>query len=230
MNADTINRDQMIERYLAGRLSPKGVADLERFCRENPQFLADIGMAARVQAGMDLLVASGHADPPPTRIYFYQRPQVVMWLITTILVLGASLWIMTDVSAGKDDKIHQLQRKVIERGVDLPTSVREIRLLPSRDGSSPTPYIYIGGGPAQLVDFRIDEARSPYKVFRVTIDRVDQGRVLVFSNLEKDSNGHLRIQLNSTALGPGIYQFTIDGMASGGVMEPDSWVTIGVKP
>jgi hypothetical protein len=87
----------------------------------------------------------------------------------------------------------------------------------------------IGGGQAQLVDFKIDETRSAYKMFRITIDRIDQGRVAVLHNLVKDSNGHLRIALNSSALGPGNYQLTIEGLSWRGDPEPDSWVTIGIQ-
>ena len=86
-------------------------------------------------------------------------------------------------------------------------------MLPSREGASNSPAISIGAGGAQLADFKIDESRSPYHIFRVTIDRIDQGRVGVITNLVKEfQNGHLRIALNSTALGPGNYQLTIEGL------------------
>jgi hypothetical protein len=50
----------------------------------------------------------------------------------------------------------------------------------------------------------------------------------VITNLAKDSNGHLRIALNSSALGPGNYQLTIEGLDWRGQAQPDSWVTIGI--
>jgi len=80
-----------------------------------------------------------------------------------------------------------------------------------------------------MADLKIDESRSPYRNFRVTIDRIDQGRVGVISNLAKDSNGHLRIALNSSALGPGNYQFTLEGLDWHGTPQPDSWVTISIQ-
>ena len=43
--------------------------------------------------------------------------------------------------------------------------------MPSREGASNTPAVTVGGGAAELVDFKIDESRSTYKVFTVTIDR-----------------------------------------------------------
>ena len=124
--------------------------------------------------------------------------------------------------------IAQLQKQATEQALDPATSTREIRLLPNRSGASNSPAITIGGGGAQLADFKIDESRSPYHIFRVTIDRIDQGRVGVITNLVKDSNGHLRIALNSSALGPGNYQLTIEGLNWRGDPEPDSWITIGI--
>ena len=82
-------------------------------------------------------------------------------------------------SAGKTHKILDLQRQVSDRPLDPATSTRVIRLLPNRSGATNSPAIVVGGGAggAQLADFKIDESRSPYRDFRVTIDRIDQGRV-----------------------------------------------------
>jgi hypothetical protein len=143
--------------------------------------------------------------------------------------LAGGLWFSTNDGSSKASQIKKLQSQASERPLDPATSTREVRLLPSREGGSNTPAITIGGGAAQLVDFKIDESRSPYKIFRVTIDRIDQGRVAVISDLAKDSNGHLRIALNSSALGPGTYQLTIEGLTWRGDAEPDSWITIGIQ-
>ncbi len=70
----------------------------------------------------------------------------------------------------------------------------------------------IGGGNAQLADLKLDLSRSAYRSFRITIDRIDQGRVGVLQNVGKDSNGHVRIALSTSALGPGNYQFTMEGI------------------
>jgi hypothetical protein len=132
-------------------------------------------------------------------------------------------------SAAKSEKIAKLQKQTAERPLDPATTTRSIRLVPSHEAASNTPAVIIGGGAAELVDLKIDETRSAYKTFRITIDRIDQGRVAVLHNLAKDSNGHLRIALNSSALGPGNYQLTIEGLSWRGDPEPDSWVTIGIQ-
>lgn len=230
MDRDFIARNQIVERYLSGRLPLKGATDFERFCRDNPQLLDDLGLPERVNAGLRLLEASGKPEPwqeaPPRA---WARPQIFIGLVSAVLVLGAALVVVASSSAAKSHQLAKLQKQAADQPLDPATSTRAIRLLPSRDGAVNSPAVVIGGGPAQLVDFKIDETRSPYKTFRITIDRADQGRVGVIHNLVKDSNGHLRIVLNTTALGPGNYQLTIEGLSWRGDPEPDSWITIGIQ-
>jgi hypothetical protein len=230
MDRDFIARNQVVERYLSGRLPLKGATDFERFCRENPAVLDELGLPERVNAGLRLLEASGKPEPwQEVKQPFWQKPHVTIGLIAAVILLAGGLWFSTNDGSSKATQIKKLQSQASERPLDPATSTREVRLLPSREGGSNTPAITIGGGPAQLVDFKIDESRSPYKIFRVTIDRIDQGRVAVISDLAKDSNGHLRIALNSSALGPGNYQLTIEGLTWRGDVEPDSWITIGIQ-
>jgi hypothetical protein len=230
MDRDFIARNQVVERYLSGRLPLKSATEFERFCRDNPDILDELGLPDRVNAGLRLLDASGKPEPwQETKQPFWQKPHVTIGLAAAVLVLGGALWFSMNDGATKSQRITKLQSQVVERALDPATGTREVRLLPSREGGSNTPAITIGGGAAQLVDFKIDESRSPYKVFRVTIDRIDQGRVAVISDLGKDSNGHLRIALNSSALGPGNYQLTIEGITWRGDVEPDSWITIGIQ-
>jgi hypothetical protein len=229
MDRDFIARNQVVERYLSGRLPLKGATDFERFCHQHPELLDEIGLPERVNAGLRLLEASGKPEPWQQAAQpVWQKPQVILGLGAAVLLLGVALAIVAAGSAAKSHRITALQKQAFERALDPATSTREIRLLPSRSGASNTPAITIGGGSVQLADFKIDESRSPHHSFRVTIDRIDQGRVAVITNLAKDSNGHLRIALNSSALGPGNYQLTIEGLSWRGDPEPDSWITIGI--
>jgi hypothetical protein len=231
MDQDFIARNQVVERYLSGRLPVKGATDFERFCAEHPEVLDDIGLPERVNAGLRLLEASGKPEPwQEAPRPAWQKPQVTLALAATVAVLVVALAVITGGSVSKTHRIAELQKEVHDRVLDPASSTREIRLLPSRTGASNVPAITIGGVGAgtQLADFRIDESRSQYHAFKVTIDRIDQGRVGVISNLAKDSNGHLRIALNSSALGPGTYQLTLEGLDWRGEPQPDSWVTIGI--
>jgi hypothetical protein len=229
MDRDFIARNQVVERYLSGRLPLKGATDFERFCHDHPQLLDDIGLPERVNAGLRLLEASGKPEPwQESARPAWQKPQFTLALAIGVALLIVGLVIVAAGSAAKNQRIIALQKQATERALDPATSTREIRLLPSRAGASNSPAIVIGGGAVQLADLRIDESRSPYHAFRVTIDRIDQGRVAIIGNLAKDSNGHLRLALNSSALGPGNYQLTLEGLDWRGDPQPDSWVTIGI--
>jgi hypothetical protein len=230
MDKDFIARNQVVERYLSGRLPLKGATEFEQYCGKHPELLDEIGLPERVNAGLRLLEASGKPEPwqEPARPA-WQKPQVTLGLAAVALVCGVAAAVLAGAGASKAHRIEQLQKQLAEQPLDPATSTREIRLLPSREGASNSPAIGIGGGGAQMADFKIDESRSPYHIFRVTIDRIDQGRVGVITNLVKDSNGHLRIALNSSALGPGNYQLTIEGIDWRGDPQPDSWITIGVQ-
>ncbi len=231
MDRDFIARNQIVERYLSGRLPIKAATEFERFCHDHPAVLDEIGLPERVNAGLRLLEASGKPEPwqeAPRPLW--QKPQVTLALLAAAVVFGIALALTGAGSAAKNRRIAELEKQATERTLDPATSTREIRVMPSRVGASNAPAITIGSrGAAQLADLKIDESRSPYHTFRVTIDRIDQGRVAIISNLEKDSNGHLRIVLNSTALGPGNYQFTLEGLDWHGQPQPDSWVTIGIQ-
>ena len=229
MDRDFIARNQVVERYLSGKLPIKAATDFERYCKEHPELLDELGLPERVNAGVRLLEASGKPEPwqeAPKPIW--QQPAAILGTAGLAVVLALALSIVAASSAGKTHKILELQRQVSDRTLDAATSTRVVRLLPNRSGASNTPAIVIGGGSAQLVDFHIDESRSPYKDFRITIDRLDQGRVMVIDNLTKDSNGHLRLAVNSSAFGPGSYLLTIEGLTTRLEPQPDSWVTIGI--
>ena len=230
MDRDSIARNQIVERYLSGKLPIKGATEFERFCAENPELLDELGLPQRVHAGLRLLEASGKPEPwqeTPKRVW--ENPYLTLGLAAAVLVLLAITAALASNGSAKSRRIATLTRQVAEQPLEPATSTRTIRLLPSRQGASNAPAVMIGGGNVQLADLKIDLSHSPYRTYRVTIDRVDQGRVAVLHNLLKDSNGHLRLALNSSALGPGTYQFTIEGLTWRGDPEPDSWVTIGVQ-
>jgi len=230
MDRDFIARNQIVERYLSGKLPIKGATDFERFCREEPELLDAIGLPERVNAGLRLLEASGKPEPwqqAPKKLW--EKPQLLLGLAAAVLLLIVALAVVGSASADKTRSIAKLNATLAEQPLEPASTTRTIQLIPSRTGSSNTPAITIGGGPAQLAELHIDMTRSPYRAFRVTIDRVDQGRVAILHNIMKDSNGQLHLALNSSALGPGIYQFTIDGLTWRGDPEPDAWLTIGIE-
>src|SRR5579863_9649211 len=130
MDRDFIVRNQIVERYLAGKLPVKGATDFERFCRQEPELLDEIGLAERVNAGLRLLEASGKPEPwqeSPKPVW--QQPAVVFGIAGLGAALALALALVAMSSAGKTHKILELQRQVTDRTLDAATSTRVIRLM-----------------------------------------------------------------------------------------------------
>ena len=231
MDRDFIARNQIVERYLSGKLPIRGATEFERFCSEHPELLDEIGLPERVNAGLRLLEASGKPEPwheEPKR--FWEKPYLAIGLGIAAIALAIATVTLARQGTDARRQIAALTQQVADQPLDPATSTRTIRLLPSSEGASNTPVVTIGGGgETQLVKLEIDMTHSQYRQYRITIDRIDQGRVAIIDNLAKDSNGHLRIALNSSALGPGTYQFTIEGLDWRGQPQPDSWLTIAIQ-
>ncbi|MFO1400427.1 MAG: hypothetical protein U1F30_04330 [Steroidobacteraceae bacterium] len=229
MSRDFILRHQIVERYLAGRLPPKGVQDFERYCAENPGLLDELGLPTQVNAALRLLEAGGRPQPWEERPRkWWEKPQALIGAgVLAVLLAGLALYLQARLGA-VEHSVAGLKAQAIERPIDPATSTRPITLVPSRTAPSRRDAVVIGGGAAQLADFKIDMSWSTYTVFRVTIDRIDHGRVAVIHNALRDSNGNVHVSINSSALGPGSYQFTLEGLNWRGEASPQAWITVGV--
>jgi hypothetical protein len=229
MDATFIQQNQIIERYLAGKLPLKGAQDFERFCRENPATLTGLGMADRINAALRLLDASGQPEPWAEKpLAFYQKP-VAIAVITALAgaLLIASLLLLT-AGQKKDRQIAVLTDAVETQPLQPSKSTRPIVIEPSRDGPVGSSMATIGGKDTETADFKFDVSWSSYSNFRITVDRIDQGRVAVLTNLMRDSNGHLRLALNSSAIGPGEYELIFDGLDWRGTPVPQAWARFAV--
>jgi hypothetical protein len=229
MSREFIQRHQIVERYLAGRLPPKGVQDFERFCADNPTLLDELGLPTHVNAALRLLEAGGRPPPweeRPRR--FWERPHALIGVATLALVLGGTaLYLRSRVEAA-EQHVAGLKQQITNRPIDPATSTRSITLIPSRTAPSRRDAVVVGEGTAQIADLKIDMSWSAFTVFRVTIDRIDQGRVAVLHNALRDSNGQVHIALNTSALGPGSYQFTLEGLNWRSEATPQAWITVGI--
>jgi hypothetical protein len=229
MDATFIERNQIMERYLSGKLPLKGAQDFERFCRDNPETISALGMSDRISQGLRLLDAAGQPEPWATKpIPGYQKPAAIATLAAlagTFLIASIML-----LFAGneKNTRIGVLEDEIKSQPLLPAQSTRTLLLHPSRAGPPSQPMATTGNGVTEMADMKVDMAWSKFSLFRVTIDRVDQGRVVVLNHMQKDSNGHLGLALNSSALGPGQYQVLIEGLDWRGEATPDAWFSFAV--
>jgi len=229
MDATFIERNQVIERYLAGKLPVKGAQDFERFCRDNPDTVIGLGLSERINQGLRLLDSAGQPEPWATKPQpFYQKPVAIASLaaLAGTLLIASMMLLLSSVE--KNTRIAVLQDEVQRQPLSPSQSTRPINLIPSRSGPPSGPMTSIGRGGAELADMKVDVSWSKSAAFRVTIDRVTQGRVAVLNHMQKDSNGHLRLALNSSAIGPGQYQVIVDALDWRGEPTPEAWFSFEV--
>jgi hypothetical protein len=229
MDASFIQQNQIIERYLMGRLPLKGAQDFERYCREHPETVTQLGLPDRINAALRLLDASGQPEPwaekPQSR---WQRPEVVIGLAALAAVALIATVVLAVTLAGKNKALAAQSQELQQQPLLPAQSTRPISIKPARTGPPGRSVASIGGGRTELADLKVDVSWSQYAIFRVTIDRVDQGRFAVLGNVVRDSNGQLRIALNSSGLGPGDYQIEFEGLDKWGKPAESSWTRLTV--
>jgi len=230
MDRNFIARNQIVERYLGGKLPLKGAQDFECFCMEHPELIDEIGLTQRVTAALRLLEAGGHASPWETAHAkpWYEKLPVLLGTAGVALILAIIALVFAGKVAQRDRVIATLQNQLVARALDPALSTRSVSVAPSREGIPANSQATIGGAQAELADIKIDLAWAQASVYRVIIDRVDQGRVGIIYNAMRDSNGALHLGLNSSALGPGQYLLTIQGLTWRGEPVPTAWSLITI--
>jgi len=227
MDRDFIIKNQIVERYLAGRLPPKGVTDFEKLIRARPQLIEELGLADKVNAGLRLLDAAGIAEPwaeKPKK--FWEQPAFGMGAtaLAAAALIGCAVLAM-QVSS-RNATIAKQKAENIERAIAPSTHKRTILVGIARNGPPSQSTLTINYG--EFAEMKADLSWARYSSFKDSIDRVNQGRVAVLDGVEKDSNGHLRISLNAGAFGPGDYLVTIEGLTLRRETLPVGWFKVTV--
>lgn len=229
MDLEFITRNQIVERYLAGKLPLRGAQDFEQFCRRNPQVLDTIGLSTQVNAALRLLESGGKPEPwAKPRQRFYEKPLAFFAAAALAVVLGIGVLLLSLQHARDTRDLEALGKQLADLPLLPATSTRVITLELNRTAPSRRSVATLFSKSAELDELKVNVAWSHYSNFRVLIDRVDQGRFAVLANLQRDSNGQLRLAFNSTALGPGDYQLTVEGLDWRGNAEPQGWVAVTV--
>lgn len=230
MDRDFIEKNQIVERYLTGKLPPKGAADFERVCRGDPRLVEELRLADRVHSAIRLLEASGQPEPWAEKPRaFWEKPPFIGAAAALAAVFLIATVVLFVQLRGAESTIAELEAAVIERPLDPSSRGRTVTVIPSRTGPVRRALFSTGAGGAEFLEMRIDVSWADTQTFRVTVERAGQGRVMRLDNLLRDSNGHLRIALNSSALGPGTYGVEIDAVNWRGQPSPAAWAAFAVE-
>ena len=229
MDAAFIERNQIVERYLSGKLPPRGAADFERFCRQNPDLLTTLGLPERIHNGLRLMDAAGAPEPWAEKITPpYQKPLFIAGLAAAAGTLLIATLMLLFAGSAQKKQIAVLEDTLRNQPLLPVETTRTITIAPARNGPVSRSMANFGGAQTEFADLKFDVSWSRFTNFRVTIDRLDQGRVLTMGNLERDSNGHLRFAINSSALGPGQYAVTMEGLDWRGTPHSQAWANFAL--
>jgi hypothetical protein len=186
---------------------------------------------AAVQAELPLLEPGDPAAAETViELAWWQRPFVVAAL-AGVAALLLVITVVSHVGARRERAAATaLAAELKTATMRAPTRDRRLRIAPNPRSWSASPDAQIDWPePPELIELFLPVGYARFQVFAVTIDKADQGRMMVLQRLSPDSNGDLRISLNSSAFGPGEYRLRLHGYTWRGQRVDAGWVRIVVK-
>lgn len=227
MDRDFILRNQIAERYFTNQLPAKGALDFERYCRENPDILEHLRVSERVHAGVRLMEAGGLSLPWEVRPKrFWERLPVVLGLLALALGSAAVAVNYHDANLANLKIVDELRSSITRQPLDPVKATRSLKIDLDREKPQAAPSANVVTSQAELVIMKMQLGWSAFSQYRVTIDRVGQGRALVLNGLQRDSNGEISVGINTSLFGPGDYQFEVGVTNSRGEYTPQGWATV----
>jgi hypothetical protein len=161
---------------------------------------------------------------------WWQKPTAVGGLAAC----AAALLVLTGISlytAHRDRDVAaaaELHAKTLT--LRATTTERVLRIAPNPRSWSGSPDAVIRWPePPELLDLYLPVVYSEFNAFAVTIDKVNEGRVLIVQRMVPDSNRDLRLSLNSSSFGPGEYRIRLQGYTWRGARVDAGWVRLVVK-
>jgi hypothetical protein len=251
MDQGSIQSGRIVERYLSGDLLVREAREFEKYCLEHPEMLAELPIPVRLKArlghrpladtetGMFAAIPSstmhaaarladsddeddGDGDDDEVRSPPLQRrtTQILgIGLLLAAIGLAAYAW----RSHTQDNRIKTLQVQAKALQIRAPASVQTFKVQPGNSLALGWP------DPPQLLELRIDVTESKFSQYEVTIDKEGEARVMQIRRIARDSNNELRLGVNSSAFGPGVYKLQLEGYNWRGELTPAGWVTLKLE-
>jgi hypothetical protein len=226
-----IEDHKLVERYLENKLPLRGARDLENWCREHPEYLNELKLSERAQGSLKLLEASGQpqdlGEPQPP---WWKTVYALIGLGVVAFLSLVAFWALLGKYELLRGELEDTRASLNRGSLIQPATSREIYVAPDRAPGIDRSRIVVSRSAPLLMDLHIDLSYTNKQMqFRMLVDKQDQGRALVLENLLKDSNGELRMTLNSTGLAAGIYNARIEALPPRGIPIPIGWVILEVQ-
>lgn len=219
MDLKVIAEKQLVERYLVGRLPPPEARFFEQMIRESPDLADQLGLPDALKRTMKLLddTDTEWREQPPR---FWHAPWVPL-SIAAVAGLALAFGIMASLSRSHADQRYQALRQEAEAGLlPAPTGTRTLHIPVGRPESAALTYAIGTRAAPTLADLRLNISYGSGTIYALVLKRDDGtywGRI---DNLLRDSNGELRLSLNSAAFATGIYDAQIESVSLRGETRP----------
>lgn len=250
MDRQYIENERIVERYLSGDLTVRELRELKHFCLANPELLDEWGVPVvaknhllrrsedmdafetEAPVGTEAVYGGPRAESPESNMNGARSGRTSKWIPALALGLVLALTALLGVALyarSLDSKLRTASRQTQAAGLQAHSTVQTYRIKLVR-GRPQRPTLAIGWRmPPELLDLYIDVNEGNYNSFQVTIDRQDGSRVLQIKRIARDSNRELRMALNSSAFGPGVYLLKFDGYTWRGQTQELGWIMLGLQ-
>jgi hypothetical protein len=154
-------------------------------------------------------------EQPGTRPTWWHDRRVAIGAAGLIgVLLIACTWLAISANIARE-RMALLEARAQQGFLAPPSTTRTVRVSADSGGS-----VALGRSVPERLEIRIEARSNKYNQFRISIQRDDGTAVLHVDRLARDTNGDLRLALNSTLLPPGSYSLRIEGFTWRGETEP----------
>jgi hypothetical protein len=229
MDLKLIEQKQLVERYLLGRLSPPEARFFEQLIRRSPQLAEQVGLPDTLKRTMQLLDETGTEwrESPPRFWHKLSVPLGLAGALVLALALAIGTWLAKRDLAAQ----HSALQAEADRGLlHAPTQQATIRVTPGRAGER-IPTVTLGSrATPSMAELRIDTAYARGNLYKLTFERDDGTFWARLDNQLRDSNGQLRLALNSGAFAAGTYDVAVESVNLRGDGEVVGRLRLRVDP
>jgi hypothetical protein len=112
--------------------------------------------------------------------------------------------------------------------IRAPGTTQTLRFVPS-ETRPVAPQYTISLAEAKLLDIHLDVSGIRFNSYALTIDKIDEARIVIIRRMASDTNKEIRFSLNSSAFGAGDYEFKLEGYNYKGETSEAGWLMIRME-
>jgi hypothetical protein len=258
MDRKYIENEHVVDRYLSGDLTVREARDFEKYLLDHPALLNELPIPVRLKARLSRRPledsetgifqtipssATRAAVEAADEGFDYEEEKqatrsfgstgtnrgVVFGLLFAVIGALAGAVFLGMRANDLEQQLDSAKRQTRATQMQAPASVQAYRVQPVR-AEPGQPTLQLGWlAPPQLLELHVDVSEGKFTQFQITIDKVDEGRLIQMRRLTRDSNRELRLALNSSAFGPGEYLVRIDAYNWRGQTQEYGWIRLGME-